>query len=249
VDPVRFSTIAHAQHDVCNPLDVARLDEAGEPLDLAPGSRVIDVGCGKAEFLIRLAERFGVHGIGLDSNPDFIAAASERAARRGVAHRIALLEMDAACFDVGGTAFDAALCIGAVHALGGYAPALGTLAGWVRPGGRVLVGTGYWRRDPPADYLALLGARRDEQGSHEDNLAAGRAAGLVPLHAWASSEADWDRYEDLYAATALAFAAAHPGDPDAAAIRARAESWRGGYLRWGRDTLGFGLYLFGRPPE
>jgi len=27
----------------------------------------------------------------------------------------------------------------------------------------------------------------------------------------------------------------------------RIRRWRDGYLRWGRDTLGFGLYLFYRP--
>lgn len=64
------------------------------------------------------------------------------------------------------------------------------------------------------------------------------------MDAWESSVADWDRYEDLYAATARAWADAHSGDPEAPAVRARADAWRDGYRRWGRDTLGFGLYLF-----
>ena len=27
----------------------------------------------------------------------------------------------------------------------------------------------------------------------------------------------------------------------------RSRKWRDAYLRWGRDTLGFGVYLFARP--
>ena len=30
-------------------------------------------------------------------------------------------------------------------------------------------------------------------------------------------------------------------------MRERIARWRKTYRRWGRDTLGFGLYLFGRP--
>jgi hypothetical protein len=139
-----------------------------------------------------------------------------------------------------------AISIGAAHALGGYDETLATLASWVRPGGRLLVGHGYWRREPPPEYLAALGASRSEHGAHADNVAIAERRGLEPHGAWESDHAAWDRYEDLYAATALAFAAAHPDDPDAAAIVARVSVWREAYRRWGRDTLGFGLYVFAR---
>jgi hypothetical protein len=37
---------------------------------------------------------------------------------------------------------------------------------------------------------------------------------------------------------------AHPDDPDRDAMLKRIRNWRDAYLRWGRSTLGFGLYLF-----
>lgn len=40
------------------------------------------------------------------------------------------------------------------------------------------------------------------------------------------------------------YVAAPPNDPDAPAMKARIDAWRALYLRWGRDTLGFGTYLF-----
>jgi len=39
----------------------------------------------------------------------------------------------------------------------------------------------------------------------------------------------------------------HPDDPDAAAMRKRIRTWRDGYLRWGRTTMGFALYLHRKP--
>ncbi|HEX4205805.1 MAG TPA: hypothetical protein VHZ51_16720 [Ktedonobacteraceae bacterium] len=35
-----------------------------------------------------------------------------------------------------------------------------------------------------------------------------------------------------------------PEDPAVPGLLERIRSWRDLYLRWGRDTLGFGLYLF-----
>ncbi len=32
-------------------------------------------------------------------------------------------------------------------------------------------------------------------------------------------------------------------DPDAGAMAARIHGWHEAYLRWGRDTLGFGFYV------
>ena len=42
---------------------------------------------------------------------------------------------------------------------------------------------------------------------------------------------------------------ANPHDPDAQAMLERIRPWREAYLRWGRDTLGFGLYLFRLPSQ
>ena len=36
-------------------------------------------------------------------------------------------------------------------------------------------------------------------------------------------------------------------NPIAPALLERIRRWRAAYLRWGRDTLGFGTYLFHRP--
>ncbi len=247
MDPLRFTTVAHATHRLCNPVDPVLLAGVLDGLGLAAGARALDIGCGKASLLVDLAARHGVLGVGVDVNPAFLGEGRAMAAAAGVAASVALVERKASDFAAPGGAFDLGVCLGSTHALGGYAATLRALAGWVRPGGRVLVGQGYWKRPPDAAYLARLGARPEEMTDHEGNIAAGTAAGLEPAGAWASTLADWDRYEDRYAATVERFVAEHPSDPDAAAMRERIARWRETYLRWGRETLGFGVYLFRRP--
>ena len=58
---------------------------------------------------------------------------------------------------------------------------------------------------------------------------------------------EWDRYETLQRRAAARFAAAHPDDPDVPELLSRVERSRHEYLTWGRETLGWSLYLFGRP--
>jgi len=36
----------------------------------------------------------------------------------------------------------------------------------------------------------------------------------------------------------------NPNDPDCNSMLNKIKSWKRTYLTWGRDTLGFGLYLF-----
>ena len=247
MDPMKFTTIAHRSHRFCNPLDPAVLERALDGLGLGPGDRVIDVGCGKAALLVDLAQRHRVEGVGVDINAAFLAEGRAMAARAGVAAAVSLIEAEAGSLDLGPASFALGTCIGSTHALGGYAETLRGLRALVRPGGHVLVGQGYWKRPPDPEYLERLGATADEMTTHEGNVAAGVAAGLTGAGAWVSGDDDWDRYEDLYAGTVEAHAAAHPEDPDGPAMLERIRRWRETYQRWGRDTLGFGLYLFRRP--
>ena len=61
----------------------------------------------------------------------------------------------------------------------------------------------------------------------------------------AQNYGDWDRYEALQWQAAERWAAAHAEDPDRQEVLRRQRADRDAYLRWGRDTLGWSLYLFG----
>jgi SAM-dependent methyltransferase len=246
MDPFKFTTIAHRHMSVCNPIESSALDACLDILGVGSEGTVIDVGCGKGEILIRLAERHGTRGVGLDINPEFLRIA-EAEARRRAPGRITFHLVEAMQFPVEPGSFAAAICLGSTHAYGDFKAAIRALIPLVRPGGCILLGEGYWRQEPGPGYLHLLGAMRDELDDHAANLAAGVEAGLSPLFDRTSTLAEWDAYEDLYARTVEEYLEAHPDDPDADALRHRVRTWRQGYLRWGRDTLGFGTYVFQKP--
>jgi ubiquinone/menaquinone biosynthesis C-methylase UbiE len=247
VDRVKFSSIAHRDHLFHSPLSAAKVERILDLLELPPGARVVDVGCGPAEMLIRVVERFGARGVGVDRSPSAIAEARARAARRVPDADVTLHEAAIADAPLEPGEWDLAICIGSTHLYGDYRGALGALRALVRPGGALLVGDLFWRREPDPAFLAVLGAGREHHGTHADNVAAGLEEGLVPLYAAVCSEDDWDHYEGLYARAVETYALAHPDDPDTPAMVARIRTWRDAYLRWGRDTLGFALYLFHRP--
>ena len=56
MDMWKFYDITHRQHEICNPTSHEKLDLLVELLRLPKGAQVVDIGCGKAELLIRLAE-------------------------------------------------------------------------------------------------------------------------------------------------------------------------------------------------
>jgi len=251
MDRYKFSGIAHSDHTFWSPLSAPKADTLLGLIPLVPSARVLDVGCGPAELLIRLAERQAIVGVGVDQSPYALVEARLRASRRVPNADLMLHELDVAAFDAGTEAWDLAMCVGSSGAYGGYRGALEALRALVRPGGHVLLGELYWKQEPDSAYLAVLGgdsaSRDDIAMTTAENVAAGQTAGLIPLYISASSEDEWDHYEGLYARAIELYALSYPDDPDSPAMLARIGTWRDAYLRHGRATLGFALYLFHRP--
>ena len=67
-----------------------KLDKLAEMLGLQRGMHILDVGCGWGGPLVYLCKKYGVTGHGIAVSPKQIAAATERAARYGVAARFEL---------------------------------------------------------------------------------------------------------------------------------------------------------------
>jgi SAM-dependent methyltransferase len=235
VDRAGASRIAHGELRLWNPLSEGALDEAIALLAPPPGGRVLDVACGRAEVLRRVAERFDVEATGYDTD-----AALIESGQPGLDLRVRDTPPPGP--------FDVLLCIAASHALGGFPAALNGLRELARPGGEVLLGEGYWRRPPSTEYLdALGGASADELPDYSGLMRAAEAAGLTPLHSSVASEADWDRYEWRLILNAERWASAHPDDPGAEMLLERARRARERMtMPGGRDTLGFALVLLRR---
>jgi hypothetical protein len=137
--------------------------------------------------------------------------------------------------------FAGIVCMGSSQAIGSFAAALAWSHGVLTPGGVALFADGYWKRPPADDYLQVLGATADEMQTDAGNAALARDAGYRVLHTMTSSDDEWDEYEGRYCGAVERYIDANPDDPDVDAMAKRIRQWHDAYLRWGRDTLGFGF--------
>src|SRR3954468_24889893 len=77
--------------DPANSLDQAQADKKAHiaaKLDLAPGLRVLDIGCGWGGLALYLNRRYGVEVLGVTLSDEQLALARERAAAAGVAGQV-----------------------------------------------------------------------------------------------------------------------------------------------------------------
>src|SRR5690349_17130185 len=134
MDNWKFYDIIHRHHSVMNPVNEDRLDRLYNLLELKRSARVTDIGCGKGEMLIRLAEKYHVNGVGIDKFPYCIREAADSKHKRALRADLKFLEMDGSQYKVENEeSSDLAMCIGATWIYGGYRNTINSLAGMTKP--------------------------------------------------------------------------------------------------------------------
>ena len=246
MDIWKFYDVTHRYHEVWNPTSRAKLDELIGLLRLNPGSAVLDIACGKGELLTRLAERYEISGIGVDISPYCVTDAEQKLRERVPGAQIQILNMDGADYSPD-QLFDLAMCIGASWVYKGHRGTLSALKTMTKPDALILVGEPFWLKDPDDAYLVAENLTRDMFGTHYENVLVGEDEGLFPLYTMVSSQDDWDRYETLQWYAAEKYARDNPDDPDVSEILTRVAHGRTNYLHWGRDIVGWAMYLFRKP--
>jgi cyclopropane-fatty-acyl-phospholipid synthase len=119
----------------------AKLDLVCRKLGLAPGMRLLDVGCGWGSLILHAAEHYGVHATGITLSAqqrDFIA---KRIADRGLADRVEVRLQDYRDFAGAAETFDAVSSIemGEHVGEGNYPEYVGIMYGALKPTGRLLL--------------------------------------------------------------------------------------------------------------
>lgn len=241
--------ITHRYHTFMNPTTSAKLDEMIAMLELAPGARVLDIACGKAEPLLRIAERYEIKATGVDISPYCIKAARASAATRlgTTKSKVEFVEMDGAAYQPEPESMDLSICLGATWVYQGLAGTLASLKKFTKPGGQILVGEIHWRQDPPVKYLQMAGLTRESCSTYSGNIDIAMEQGLIPLYAIMSTKEDFDHYEWLQVIAGERYIMEHPNEPELDKLEKHVRDGRESYLKYGRDTLGWAMYLFGKP--
>ncbi|MEU3505342.1 class I SAM-dependent methyltransferase [Streptomyces hundungensis] len=231
----QISRLAHANHPIAAPLhdtSVRHLLDSAVPRGDA---RVLDLGCGGGEWLLRtLAAYPELCAAGVDVSRSALDHARKAARAIGVHERLTLHRQEAELF-AAAAEFDLVISVGATHAFGGLAPTLAAARDHLAPGGRVLVGEGFWADRPSADAVEMLGDLSDLPTTLD--LVA--TDGWTPVQAHISTREELDDYEWSWTGSLASWALDHPNDPDAAQALAAAAEHRTEWLRGYRDSFGF----------
>ncbi|GGR51235.1 class I SAM-dependent methyltransferase [Streptomyces netropsis] len=231
----KISRIAHTDHPIAAPLDddaVRELLDRGIPHGDA---RVLDLGCGGGEWLLRaMAAHPHLRAEGVDISEASLTHAHDAAVGLGVQDRLVLHQQDAADF-TSPHLFDLVLCVGSTHAFGGLLPTLAAARKHLAPGGRVLVGDGFWEREPSPEAVEMLGDF-DDLATTTDRVIA---EGWTPVHGHVSTRQELDAYEWAWTGSLAAWALDHPDDPGSAQALEAATTHRSEWLRVYRETWGF----------
>ncbi|HET6858847.1 MAG TPA: class I SAM-dependent methyltransferase [Streptomyces sp.] len=248
MDRQHISAIAHTDHPIAAPLgdDSVRvlLDRALPRGD----ARLLDLGCGAGAWLTRAQSlRPGLRAEGVDNAADTIETGRRAVADAGLEDRIVLHTQDVQEF-TSPHLYDLVLNIGATHAFGGLFPTLEATRKHLAPGGSVLVGEGFWEREPD-QRVVDAGFTADEYDDLATTVDCITAAGWTPVYAHISTLQEWDDYEWSWTGSLSRWALDHPEHPDSAeALKAAAEhrdAWLHGY----RGTLGFATLLLRRTAD
>jgi SAM-dependent methyltransferase len=236
----RYYVVAESTHELQNPTSEDKLVLLGTQLGLGAESRVLDIASGRGGPALVLARTFGCNVEGIEIEPAFQEVAVARARELGLGEHVSFRVEDASAVELPEETYDAALCLGASFVYDDLVETISRLAPAVRPGGHVVVGEPYWKRLPlPDDYedrnLLLT--------TLEGTVTAFETEGLPVVSVIASSDGDWDRYETLHWQAVERWLAENPADPEAEEIRSRSERYKRTYLRYGRDYLGWAIFV------
>jgi cyclopropane fatty-acyl-phospholipid synthase-like methyltransferase len=211
------------------PLSQSRALSLITMLDLSPHQQVIDLGCGNGKLLQMIAEQHAIRGIGIDKDCQLIKKAQQNN----------LLDLKFVCRDVLDYVdemadHDVIICMGAEYIFGGYRELLDAVKVQLKPQGKLLIGTIYWKQPPSDDYLAIMDGQNRHFDLHE-TVKLAHDAGFIPLNIQRSNDDEWDNFESRSSARRYLQAI----DTDDKALFQRTWDWQASYLQWGMDTMGF----------
>ncbi|TXS54198.1 SAM-dependent methyltransferase [Streptomyces sp. t39] len=244
MDLPRSFTIRESSHRICNPFTSEKLALLGRAVSPSPGTRMLDLACGKGEMLCTWARDHGVVGTGVDISTVFLDAARGRAAELGVADRVGFVHADASGHVAEGPVGIAA-CVGATWIGSGVAGTVELLRRSLAPGGIMLIGEPYWRREPE-DQATVEGchlARKDDLLPLPELLAQFGDLGCDVVEMVLADQDSWDRYVAAQWLNIRRWLDANPDDELADDLRAELTAAPVQHVTYQREYLGWGVFV------
>lgn len=244
MDIPRQFVIRESSHRIHDPFSPEKLAALGQALRMAPGARVLDLGCGSGEMLATWARDHGIGGVGVDLSPDFLAGAEARAAELGVTDRVTFVHADAATY-AAEEVFDVGCCLGTTWIGDGPLGTVDLLERALRPGGLVLIGEPFWLRTPPSEEVVRgAGATRvDEFLLLPELVAAFQGHGWDLVEMVLCDPDDWDRYTAPQWLNLRRWLDANPDDELYDELRAELDTAPVDHVRYTREYLGWGVFV------
>ena len=145
--------------------------------------------------------------------------------------------------DDGDDAYDIVSCIGATWIGDGLVGTLDLMRRAVHTDGLLLVGEPYWITEPPDAAYESMGVGRDQLTSLYGTLERIESTGGSLVEMVLADGDSWDRYVAPQWWTITQWLAANPDDPDAEAMREFLDLARRSHLAYGRQYLGWGVFV------
>ncbi|MDX2357664.1 class I SAM-dependent methyltransferase [Dietzia sp. PP-33] len=243
MDLPRIFTIRESSHRIHNPLTEVKLAALGAALQLAPGTRALDLASGSGEMLSTWARDHGITGTGVDISTVFTETARARAAELGVADRVEFIHGDAAGH-VADEPVDLAACVGATWIGSGVAGTTELLDRSLRSGGVMLIGEPYWRRTPPDEETAVAcqATAIDDFQELPDLMGTFHDLGYDIVEMMLADQDSWDRYTAAQWLNLRLWLDRNPDDDLAPEVREELATAPARYARFTREYLGWGVF-------
>lgn len=218
---------------VINPILPETIRRLGPILDLRPGMRILDLGCGKGGVSLPLVHTYKVGLVGLDLMPDFIREAWSRAEYSGIYELCDFRYEDAARFAAETKEqWDTVLIIGALTMIWNDMEAGLEAAGpLVRPGGHLVIGHPYrlegGEEDPDEPLMS----------KEETTARLGRVGELAEV--LDDGDEGWEAYSRPQVKSMERL---REKNPDNEQLLAFLDEWTV-RMDWERKNLGFALWV------
>jgi len=128
-----------------------------EKVGVAPGQRVIDIGCGVGKPALRLASATGAEVMGVSLNPAEVSQANDRAKAQGLDDRVHFECADAVDLPFPAQSFDAVWALESIVHMDRVS-VLKEMARVLKPAGRLVLTDMFHFAPVPAEYLAMMNA-------------------------------------------------------------------------------------------